>query len=256
VRFKIVSVGWKCADWWRQTLASIESQSVDNWDVCVVYDGGDDAGPDIAAWCDEHGERWTYIENEAQHFAVRNQVTALTALAPEDDDIVVFLDLDGDQLAHRDVLRHLSSYYEDGTLLTYGSYLPVPQVSTCTPATPFPADVVAAGTYRRHVLTVGCCFNHLRTMSGRIANAIPASSYRWASGPQRGQWYLGGTDYVFMVAGLELAGGRYKYIPEVLLLYNHANPNADNLVRGSASSACVQDFLRRPPLSPLESVRG
>lgn len=49
MRFKIVTVGWKCADWWEQTLASVEAQSVDNWDVWVTYDGGDDAGPAIKA---------------------------------------------------------------------------------------------------------------------------------------------------------------------------------------------------------------
>lgn len=247
MRFKIVTVGWKCADWWEQTLASVEAQSVDNWDVWVTYDGGDDAGPAIKAWCDDHGSRWHFTQTDRQQFAVRNQWETIRRLHPADDDIVVFLDLDGDQLAHRDVLARLAQHYGDGVLLTYGSYQPVPPTSTCAPATPFPEDVVITNTYRQHILKGGGChFNHLRTMKGCIAKSIPLSYFKWESGG----WYEGGTDYIFMTAGLELAGGRYRCIPEVLLLYNHANPNADNISHPAVADAATRDFLHRPPLAP------
>ncbi len=252
MRFKIVSVGWKCATWWEQTLQSIEAQSVDNWDVWVVYDGGDDEGAAIQRWCDQSGERWNVTITEQQRFAVRNQVHAIEMLAPEDEDIVIFLDLDGDMFAHRDVLAHLAEEYADGTLVTYGAYRPVPFVTTCSPAMPFPPEVVAAGTYRKHMLTSGCCFNHLRTMKGRVAKAIPADRFRWVSGPLKGRFYEGGTDYIFMTAALELAGGNYKCLTEVLLLYNHANPNADNLSHPAVADAATQNTLRRPPLEALD----
>lgn len=245
-RFKIVSVGWRCADWWERTLASVQSQSIDNWDVWVTYDGGDDAGPAIEQWCNDHGDRWNFTQTDQQQYAVRNQWETIQRLAPEDDDIIVFLDLDGDQLAHPDVLAHLATYYARGDLLTYGSYQPVPWADTCSPATPFPPEVVASNSYRRHILQGGGChFNHLRTMKGCIAKAIPESYFKW----EHGEWYGGGTDYIFMTAGLELAGGRYSCIPEVLLLYNHANPNADNICRPSQADAATRDFLGRPALS-------
>lgn len=246
-RFKIVSVGWRCGPWWEQTLRSIETQTDPDWDVRVTYDGGDDAGADIAAWCYERDERWHFAENAAQRFAVRNQFEAISSLDPADDDIIVFLDLDGDMFAHREVLAHLRRYYADDTLVTYGSYVPVPMVDTCTPATPFPASVVRQGSYRRHMLAHGCCFNHLRTMKGRVFKAITPDQFRWLDG----RWYEGGTDYIFMVAALELAAGRYKCIEEVLLAYNHANPYADNVTRPRQSTACVLDYLNRPPLARL-----
>jgi len=184
-----------------------------------------------------------------QQFAVQNQVEAIAALAPEDDDIVVFLDLDGDMFAHPDVLAHLGTYYADGTLVTYGSYRPVPYAATCSPAIPFPPEVVKANAYRKHMLTSGCCFNHLRTMKGRVVKAIPLDRFHWPDG----RWYQAGTDYIFMTAALELAGGRYKCVEEILLHYNHANPNADNLSHPAVADACTQNTLRRPPLEALDA---
>lgn len=237
---------------WERTLRSLETQSVDNWDVWVVYDGGDGEGPAIQQWCDERDERWNCTINDSQQFAVRNQVEAIQRLAPDDEDIVVFLDLDGDQLAHPDVLAHLAGYYADGTLVTFGSLEPVPKVATCGNARPFPRDVVRAGSYRSHMLTGDCCFNHIRTIKGKVVKAIPPDQFRWPSGPKAGQFYSAGTDYIFMTAALELAGGRHKYIAETMLFYNHANPNADNLAHPRESDACTQNYLRRPPLAPLQ----
>lgn len=248
MRFKIVSTGWTCADWLEQTLKSVEEQSVDNWDIAVVYDPSDDDGAErIRKWCDQRDQRWQYKLNAEQKFAVRNQYEAIERLAPADDDVVVFLDLDGDRFAHKDVLAHLADYYADGTLLTYGSFEPVPPVASCGRAKEFPPEVIASNSYRTYLRTGDCCFNHLRTISGAVVNAIPTSQFKWPSG----EFYDAGTDYIFMTAGLELAGGRHKFIPEVLVLYNHANPHADYLEHPAETSACVQDFLSKPPLKSL-----
>jgi glycosyltransferase involved in cell wall biosynthesis len=248
MRFKIVSVGWMCSQFIEQTLRSVEMQSVDNWDIWITYDPSqDDGAAVIKDWCDARDDRWNYTINTDHRWAVRNQYETITALAPKDDDVVVFLDLDGDQFAHADVLARLAEEYQDGTLLTYGNYLPVPFAATCPLAIPFPSAVINHATYRVHMLTGQCCFNHLRTMSGRVFKAIPENQCRWESG----EWYVAGTDYVFMVAGLELAGERHKCLSEVLLLYNNANPRADNLTHPAESDACVQNYLHRPSLKRL-----
>ncbi len=55
---------------------------------------------------------------------------------------------------------------------------------------------------------------------------------------------------MFMLAGLERAGGRYRALGEVLCIYNSNNPLADNKANPGAT-ACTMDFLHRPPLEPL-----
>jgi hypothetical protein len=246
--FQVVSVGWSCADWLEQTLRSIEMQSVQDFRVMVVYDGGDNGGDLIRQWCDNRDDRWNYQINEKQQWAVRNQYEAVQMLSPEDDDILVFLDLDGDQLAHPQVFEHLLGYYADSTLLTYGNYRPVPWADTCPPAVPFPPEVVQNASYRNHVMSgAGCCFNHLRTMKAKVYKSIPLDRLKRPNG----EWYESGTDYVVIIPGLELAGGRYKCIEEVLLLYNNANPLADYIVHPSQTTGNIRDAMERPPLAPL-----
>lgn len=227
---------------------SIEEQSVQDYDVLIVDDASTDPrqAKVIQSWCDSRDERWQYVIQNERQFAPRNQFWGINILNPKDDDVIVWLDLDGDRFAHSNVLAHLIDAYADDTLLTYGSYRPIPDMGTSTMATPFPDDVVLLNTYRKETLRA-CHFNHLRTMKGELFRSIPAAQFKWPGGG----WYEGGTDYVFMVAGLERAGGRYKYLPEVLCLYNHANPLADNIVHPQEASACVINFLSRPPLSPL-----
>lgn len=256
MRFKIVTVGWNCVEYIERTLRSIEFQTVADYDVMVV----DDATADprqaelIRSWCDARDDRWNFVINTERRNAVRNQHDAIRALDPADDDVIVWLDLDGDQFAHRRVLERVAAAYDDGqTLLTYGSYRPVPDMGTSTGVTPFPADVVAANAYRAETLAGTCHFNHLRTMKGVIFRHIPPAHFRW---PGTDRWYAAGTDYIFMIAGLELAGGRYECIDEVLCLYNHANPYADNLAHPDESAACTQNYLRREPLAPLTPPSG
>lgn len=252
--FKIVSTGWQCRPFIERTLRSIEQQTVQDYEVRIVVDPSKDGETEDFArqWCDVRDDRWTAEFPETQRFSTPNQMSAIEYLAPNDDDIVVWLDLDGDQFAHDSVLDNLLTYYCDDTLLTYGSFRCVPKVSTNAPAKAFPPEVIESNTYRRYVRDVYCAFNHLRTMKGRIIGALPPSQFRWRSGPQRGQIYQGGADYIYTVAGLELAGPRHKFIEEVLMLYNHANPYADYKVRSHLSSPVVADFLRRPPLQRIK----
>lgn len=257
MRFKIISAGWDCAQFINRTLRSVESQHFDDWDIMIVDDATEDPNQArvIRDWCDpriaDGDDRWHYRINDEHLGTVRNQYEGIKLLNPTDEDIIVFLDLDGDQLADNHVLDRLREYYEDGTLVTYGSYRPIPDVGTSTPAVPFPRHVVKTSMYREYILNAGPGFNHLRTMKGEIFLQIPEDQFKW---PHSDEWYQHGTDYIFMVAALELACGRYKCIKETLLLYNHDNPNADYLIRGHESSKCTQNYLRRAPLVAVMPV--
>lgn len=248
--FKIVSVGWQCAQFLERTLESVEAQTRDDWEIHITYDKSTDNGADlIKEWCTGWRDaRWHFQLNEDQLFAVQNQYEAIKALDPADEDIIVFLDLDGDELAHPRVLDNLARYYEDDTLVTYGNYIPVPFADTCPLAIPYPPEVVANRTYRDHILNFnGCCFNHLRTIKGKVWRAIPEDRFKRPNG----EWYESGTDYVMMVPALELADGRYKCIEETLLLYNNANPLADYLTHPAETSGNIKDALERPALPRL-----
>jgi glycosyltransferase involved in cell wall biosynthesis len=259
-RFKIVSCGWECAQFAAQTLRSIERQSAQNFDVMIMVDPSSDGTAEfVEGWCAAHdpvlrmgqAAYWNCVINRDHRGAVANQASAIWLLEPKDDDIVIWLDLDGDQLAQGDTLAHLfHAYAEDPELLlTYGNYRPIPDHGTCPPAQPYPDKVVLDNSYRAWHRQGGG-FNHLRTMKGKVAKAITEADLSWSDG--RG-WYEAGSDYHFMINGLELAGGRYKCLSEVMCLYNNANPRADNLTHPDLTARCVADMLGRPPKEPLDA---
>lgn len=243
--FRVISVGWDCADWLESTLRSIELQDIQDYTVHVVDDATEDPrqAERIAAWCDSRDTRWMYTINSERKYALRNQVEGIRAMNPNPDDIIVWLDLDGDQLAHGSVFNTLASWYHHVDL-TYGQYRPVPDMGTSTLARPYPPEVVQNGTYRKFTLTNGCRFNHLRTMRARLFEAIPEREYK----DNNGEWLKAGADYVMMMCGLELAQGNYACIDQVLMLYNHAQPHPDNQYHPAVADAANQLILGRPSL--------
>ena len=252
-RFNIISTGWQCANWLGQTLQSVQRQTHEDWQMMIVYDPSDDDGAQrIREWCqwreDHWDHRWHYRINTERLFAPRNQFEAIRLLNPDDEDVIVFLDLDGDMLAHPDVLAHLAEEYADGTLVTYGNYRPIPDEGLCPAAKPYPPEVIASLSYRAYIRGGReCCFNHPRCMKARVAKAIGKEQFQWPDG----RWYEGPADYLFMVPALELAGGRHKCLTEVLTLYNNANVYADNLTHPGESTAGCLDMLSKPVLDPL-----
>lgn len=178
--FIIVSAGWNCADWLTQTLRSVERQDLEDWQIWITYDPSDDDGAErIQEWCEERDDRWNYTINTERRFATRNHHDSITKLDPKDDDIIVFLDLDGDMLAHPQVLQRIRDAYLDGALVTFGQYRPIPDMGTSGPAQWYPPEVVANNSYRKYHHTGGAGFNHPRTMAGRVFRAIPVSSFQW-----------------------------------------------------------------------------
>jgi glycosyltransferase involved in cell wall biosynthesis len=249
--FKIVSTGWHCAQFLDWTLASIEAQVGADYDVMVVVDPSeDDTASKVARWCSAHG--WRYRLNTEYRGVVRNQYEAIMDLDPADDDVIVWVDLDGDRLADPHVLARLTKVYsEPDVLVAYGSYRSEPDKGTSGMASEYPPGVIGPGL-RKWTLQNGPRWNHLRSMSGRVFRVIPKDQFHWISGPRAGRFYARGSDYIFMTAALELAGEkRYRFMPEVNLIYNHANELADNLTDPDETNRCVVDFMRRPALEPL-----
>lgn len=252
----VVSTGWNCAPFIDETLCSIAKQSCSDWRAVIVDDASDDArqrevlGGWAKAACDD--EQCRFVFNPARLGAVRSQWEAAKRLDPADDDIIVWVDLDGDRLADPGVFDRVNAVYAGGdVLVAYGSY----RTASGQPgyARPYPAGVIGPGL-RQWTLRNGPYWNHLRTMTGRVFNAIPPDQCRWSSNARHraGDWYTRGADYVFMTAALELAGeDRVRHMPEINLIYNDRNPLADNLTGPDETNRCVVDFLRRPALDPL-----
>lgn len=251
--FKIISTGWETGDWFRQTLESILVQDYEDYQVNVIDDASNSLlQGEIAAWCDKRYEdcdfRWMYNMNTERKMAVRNQYEGIRDMDPQDGDIIVFLDLDGDRLAHPGVLSKIKSYYDQGALLTYGGYVPVPDEGTTTPARPYPPEVIQNNSYREFTLRVGTWFNHLRTVKWDVLKHVPEEYFHWHDGT----WLQRGTDYAVMLPCLELVAGRYKCVDETILYYNHNQPFPDyKMEPEKPGESHFEAIINLPPLQRL-----
>lgn len=243
--FKIISTGWNCPDEIYKTLASVDMQTVDDWQLHVV----DDCSTDLRQiemlknWHPD--DRYMFTRNLENYGVVRSQYEGIRAMRPEDEDIIVFLDLDGDRFAHVAVLDSLLTYYADpNVLMTYGSYRPDPDPGGPVPISPYPSAVVRDNSYRNDILTNGVRFNHLRTVKWKVLKEIPESYYKW----EDGTWMFCGSDYAVMAGCLEIAGGKYKCINETLMIYNAQQPSPDNMRHPSETNRCCLHSLAMTPL--------
>lgn len=219
-RYLIVAVGRGHPEWIREALASIAWQSRPVRVHIVEDAGGEQAQDTVVEIAKRHG--WSYTLREQQHHALANQVHAINALEPTDDDVVVFVDLD-DRLTHPNVLTIVDGAYAAGALMTYGSYLPFPSnhpdALTCRPAAWYPTHIRAGRSYRQ---APEQHFNHLRTISWRILKEISDAELR----DRDGAYFRANTDRAIMWPALELAGDRVAFIPEILYEYRCDSPDA------------------------------
>lgn len=207
--FCIVCTGWNNWPWIRDTVASIDMQEHRDFDVCIT----DDASHDdrltryIPETCHERGWRW--ILQSENRGTLYNQVAAIRAMEPGPEDVIVFLDPDGDRFAHPQVLTRLAEAYADGTRVAYSKYECDPPSATSTQSVPHPPEVIANNSYRAHTLAHGMCWNHLRSFRADVFLAIDEAQFK----DDAGEWFRTSADTALMTPCLELAGTRVKCQP-------------------------------------------
>jgi glycosyltransferase involved in cell wall biosynthesis len=246
VKFKIITATRNAEPWIERCLSSIRDQIYPDFDVFVVVDPSEDRTAEIAGKiCEQQG--WGFRANAERLHALHNQVDGIRAMDGGDPmDVIVFVDGD-DYLPHGRVLDRLATHYRDDTMMTYGSYRSEPFSPTCAPATAFPPDVIARGTFRRFVAQGGGIrFNHLRTFRYALFNQLDESDFL----DDNGEWFTTVPDSALMIPCLELARGKIKVLSEELLVYNSENAQSEWRVQPRVIDAHNDCILRKPPKVP------
>lgn len=193
-------------------LRQLARQDYPNFTVVVVDDASSDGSTEVAReWCADMG--WSLIRRTERMGAVRNQHDAILLGCTSPDDVVVWVDGD-DRLARTDTFDVLNRYYDEGALVTWGSYEPDPPSATCAPAAPYRRSVIRQNAYRR--CATPHAYNHLRTMARSIFDQMDDADFR----DDAGEWFMSTPDAVFMFPALELARGAVAFVPETLLIYS------------------------------------
>lgn len=258
----VVIPSYNNAEWYENNLCSIFMQEYDNYQIIYIDDCSSDGTADLVeAYIAQAGqtERVTLIRNAEHTGHLHNHIVAVS-MAP-DDAIIVHIDGDDwlplDERIRTDIFSMLNEIYEDPHVwLTYGSYYRYPQnnLGTCAE---FPAEVIATHSYREHPWIS----SHLRTFYAWLFKQIDPADFKYTGEDPEyvGKLWPAAADLSFMFPMLEMANGRYKYIPDLIYVYNRANPLnlciGDRQVVQRECAALVRAKERYAPLTDKVFVR-
>lgn len=238
--FRIVVAVWNAKPFFAGCVDSIQKQR-EPYDVYVIDDASTDGTSDMVRQLDEISP-WHCSVNSQNLGVPPNHWRMISEMKAFPEDVVVFVD--GDDQLMEGALTKLRGYYEDDTQLTYGQYRSEPFSSTCSLAGPYPQDVISRRAYREHTrLGRGIPWNHLRTVRYETISQLTEQDFQF----KNGEWYTVSSDAAVMYPCLELAGDRFKFIDEVLYIYNSENPLSEWRKNPREGDRVHQDIIHRPP---------
>lgn len=213
----VIVPSYKNATWYKKNLDSIFSQTYQNYRVIYV----DDASPDqtgqlVEEYIIAHGleDKVTLKINTVNRGALENIYYMVHSC--DDDEIIVSLDGD-DWFAHEHVLDILNKAYQDEQVwLTYGNYTHPWGGRSCCAA--IDKDLIVRNAYREKPLIA----SHLRTFYAWLFKKIRKEDLLY-----EGKFFPMTWDWAMMFPMLEMSGGRFKFIEDVLYIYNTDNPIND-----------------------------
>lgn len=217
----VVTASYNNKDWFERNLDSIFMQSYSNYRLIYIDDCSTDGTYELVSdYINNynHLDKTTIIKNESKVGALANQYKAIHSC--KDDEIILILDGD-DWFAHDQVFSFINDVYRDPNVwITYGQFKEYPSgdVGFCCP---MPEDIMARNAYREY----GHTPSHLRTFYAGLFKMIKKEDLCIDEEfmPMTG-------DIAAMFPMLEMAGDRFKFIDEVLYVYNTTNPISDHLI--------------------------
>ncbi|MFC1841589.1 glycosyltransferase family 2 protein [Candidatus Dependentiae bacterium] len=249
--FVIVIPSWGNQDRVEENLKSVYNQDYDNYRVIYLNDAskdktGERAEEIVAQLRQTH--RTTIIHNKENVGALANHYKAVHMC--QDHEIIVHLDGD-DQLKHEHVLQILNKAYQDPNIwMTYGQYEEVlyqgnkvisANKGHCKGMT---QGIVKLNAYREY----DWVSSHLRSFRAGLFKHIKLKDLM-----KNGHFFRSACDMAFMYPLLELSGGKFKFIDEILYCYNCSNPH--NVFRKNVITQLHNKFtiLSKEKYSPLET---
>ncbi len=238
----VVICSYNNKDWYKKNLDSVFNQRYDNYRVIYIDDvspdkTGDLVGQYIKEKNQEH--RVTLVKNTKRVGLLRNTYNGVYMCG--DNDIVVTLDGD-DWLSNEYVLARINHEYENENIwMTYGQFerWPGGEAGFCNY---YPAAVIE-NNFFRHYDFLGI---QLHTFYAWLFKKIQDQDFLY-----EGEFAPSCADFYYMVPMLEMAGTHSKFIPDVLYIYNRANPINDDKVNATLQWKCHVAAEQKFPYEPL-----
>lgn len=222
-RIIILVASYNNEQFYTWNLDSIFSQNYSNYHVFYINDCSTDNTYELVKnYIKEKGQehRITLINNTQRKGALYNFYTVIHRFCAANDLIIAICDGD-DALSGPHVLSSLNNAYQDPNVwLTYGQFREYPsnEIGFCAQ---YPDYIVSRNTFREY----GHTPSHLRSFYSGLFKKIKKEDLLY-----NGDFFPMTCDMATMIPMIEMARGHYKFISEVLYLYNAANPLSDHRV--------------------------
>jgi glycosyltransferase involved in cell wall biosynthesis len=218
----IIIPSYNNAQWYKANLDSVLSQQYSNFKIIYI----DDCSPDGTGTLVEEylktydiDNRVTLIKNDKRQLAMANLYYAIHSC----NDNVIIVNLDGDDwFAHDAVLSTINKeYLNPDVWIAYGLTKLYPQGDVWDWIREIPQEIIQNNAYRDYPWAMG----NPRTFYAWLFKRIKKEDFFY-----EGNFFQYTYDQAMMHPMLEMAGGRTKFIPEVLYIYNRLTPINDDKV--------------------------
>lgn len=236
--------------WVSKNLDSLYLQTYPYWHAIYINDcSDDDTAQKVVQFIKDHKleDKIILITNEKRQGALANMVKAV--YMSHDWDIIVTLDGD-DWLKGNDVLKNLNDIYADDNIwMTYGSYEQFPagkhKAASFSKQIEIPKDIVASNGYRKYQW----CSSHLRTFYAWLFKCINIEDLK-----VDGEFFSMAGDIAHIIPLLELSGGRFKFISDIIYVYNVQTPHNDYKINRQLQAKMDKEIRARTPYKPLKTI--
>jgi glycosyltransferase involved in cell wall biosynthesis len=220
----VIIPSYNNARWCEKNLESVFAQKYTNYNVIYTDDCSTDNTYELVTEVVKkyHQEdRVKVIRNKERCKALKNIVNMIYSCA--DTDIVLTLDGD-DWLSYDRVFEHINNAYTDSDIwITYGQYAELNSEGKYIRG--FNAQIPSWAIEYDLLRTQSAAFSHLRTFYAKLFKKIRLEDLMF-----NGEYFAMSWDLAFMIPMIEMARYHFKFIPQILYIYNGTNDINDHKV--------------------------
>jgi glycosyltransferase involved in cell wall biosynthesis len=212
-------------------LKSIINQSYINYSVCIVDDASTkdvkEVHDIINEYCNKYN--WKFVKRTTNIGPLGGRIDAINALNPNEDDIIVSIDGD-DELNNEYVFKKINQVYQDDKiLLTFGNYV---NRDIHTGKLSKPKINCRRHNFKKMIKNNSFrdnkwLYTHLKTFKYKLYKKINHEDLK-----RDGEYLKSATDFALMFPMIEMSGGNFKCISNVLYKYNREHVESHNTIGG------------------------
>jgi glycosyltransferase involved in cell wall biosynthesis len=241
----VIIPSYNNSHWYQTNLDSILKQRYTNFKVIYLDDASTDGtGTLVQDYLSRNDptHKVTLIQNQKQIGALANLYNTIWTCHPS--DIIVTVDGD-DWLLHDKVLKTINKAYSNPDIwMTYGRYAEYPSGKN-DKTNAIPQDIIQQNSFREYKWVT----SHLRTFYAGLFQHIKKEDLLYKDSFFPVTW-----DLAMMFPMLEMAGPHSHYIPDILYVYNRANPLSDYKLHKKLQTSLNKLIRAKPRYTPIDTL--